>query len=265
MNFWQRVQGIGSGGLIALAEIFLLTVVIYAFFKFLRGSRGAAVLRGVLLLIGFSLGILFVAASLLELQHITWLFEKLAALFIVGLMIIFQPELRRGLLRLGMTPFFQRFVKTGSPVIEEIVQAATRMSQRSMGGLIAIERQVPLTLYIEAGTTLNSEITADLLETIFFPGTLLHDGAVVIKGNRVIAAGCLLPLTENPELSKQLGTRHRAAIGISEETDAVALVFSEETGKISLCVDGKLSQGLTPDELRQQLITLCIDYLESGT
>ncbi|MCZ7647184.1 MAG: diadenylate cyclase CdaA [Planctomycetota bacterium] len=265
MDWIERIQGIWRGGLVAVFEIFLLFLVIYLLFRFLRGSRGAAVLRGIFTVIGLIFGIVFLFASLFELEHITYIFEKLAALFFIALLIIFQPELRRGLLRLGLTGPFGHFVQASSPVLDEIVQAATAMSQRSVGALIAIQREVPMNAYVEAGTPMNSEVSSELLQTIFHPGSALHDGAVIVQGNRIAAAGCLLPLTENPELSKTMGTRHRAGIGLSEESDAVTVVVSEETGRISLGFDGKLKQGLSPDELRKELTRLCLETVEAGT
>jgi diadenylate cyclase len=265
MGFFQRLEMLWRGGVGAIAEILLLFLMLYAVFRFLRGSRGAAVLRGVLLLIGLSIGIVFLAASMLSLEHITWVFEKLAALFMVALIIIFHPEIRRGLLRLGLHPVFRRLVRASSRGIDEIVEAVRFMSQNKVGVLIAIQREVPLSPYVEAGTTLNAEITSELLRTLFHRDTALHDGAVVIQGNRVAAAGCLLPLTEDPELSKSLGTRHRAALGLSEECDAVTVVVSEETGQISLCVDGRLHHDLPPDELRRQLTQLCLETFEGGS
>lgn len=264
MDLWQRIQSLWRVGGVAFAEILLIFVILYVILKFLHGSRGAPVLRGVLLVIGLSIGIAFLAASLLELEHIRWVFEKLAALFFVALLIVFQPELRRGLLRLGMHPVFHRLVRASSPAINEIVEAATKLSQRSVGALIAVERQVPMTPYIEGGTALNAEISSELLQTIFQPGSPLHDGAVVVRGNRVAAAGCLLPPSENPELSKSLGTRHRAGLGLSEESDAVTVVVSEETGRISLGVDGKLLQDMTPEDLRKKLTELCLESVEGG-
>jgi diadenylate cyclase len=264
MDLWPRLESLWRGGAVAVAEILLLFLVLYAVLRALRGSRGAAVLRGVLFLIGLSIGIVFLAASLLKLERITWVFEKLSALFMVALVIIFQPELRRGLLRLGLSPVFHRLVRTSSPAIEEIVEAVRVMAQQKVGALIAIQRDVPLTPYIEAGTMLNAEITSELLRTVFTKDTALHDGALVIQGSRAAAAGCLLPLTENPELSKSLGTRHRAALGLSEESDAVTVVVSEETGRVSLCVDGKLLPALSSEELRRHLAQLCLEAIEGG-
>jgi len=265
MDFWQRIQALWRGGAFAVVEILILATVMYLLLRFLRGSRGAVVLRGMILLIGLSIGIVFLAASLLELEHITWVFEKLAALFLVALVVIFQPELRRGLLRLGLNPVFRGLVRASSPAIDEIVEAASKMSARKVGALIAIQREVPLNSYIEGGTAMNAEITSELLQTIFHPGSALHDGAVVVQGRRISAAGCLFPLTENPELSKSLGTRHRAGLGLTEESDAVVVLVSEETGKLSIALDGKLQQGLSTDELRDQLTRLCIESVEGGS
>jgi len=238
--------------------------VLYIILSFLRGSRGAGVLRGMLVLIGVSIGFVCIAASYFHLEHIVWVFEKLAALSIVAAVIIFQPELRRGLLRLGLNPLVGRFVRADSPAIEEIVEACTMLSHRSTGALIAIQRRVPLNDYVERGTALNAEITRELLETIFYKGTILHDAGVIIIGRRIAAAGCLFPLSENPDLSKSLGTRHRAALGMSEESDAVTITVSEETGRISLGVENKLIHGLTPEELRTRLTQLCLESVEGS-
>ena len=263
-DFVRRLQDFPASGMV---EIIFLAVVFYLLLSFLRGSRGAGVLRGMLVLVGLSIGIVFVAASYFQFEHITWMFEKLAALSIVAAVIIFQPELRRGLLRLGLNPLIARFVRADSPAIDEIVDACTNLSRRSMGALLAIQRRVPLNDYADRGTVLNAEISKELIETIFFKGqsegTILHDAGVIIIGNQIAAAGCLFPLSENPELSKSLGTRHRAALGMTEETDAVTVTVSEETGRISLAVEGKFTHGLTPEELRSKLMELCLQSVEA--
>lgn len=263
----HSLRNIPITNLRAVVEIVLLALVLYVLFAFLRGSRGAGVLRGMLVLVGISIGVVFIAAKALQLEHIVWVFEKLAALSIVAAVIIFQPELRRGLLRLGLNPFVGRFVQAGSPAIDEIVEACVNLSKKSLGALIAIQRRVPLSEYAERGTVLNAEISRELLETIFFKGklgegTILHDAGTIIIGNRIAGSGCLFPLSENPELSKSLGTRHRAALGLSEESDAVAVVVSEETGQISLAIEGRFRHGLSSRELRQQLMQLCLESVE---
>ncbi len=262
-EFLKHLPEVGVGAVAALIEIVLLAAVLYVILRFLRGSRGAGVLRGLLVVIGLSIGVVFVAARFFQLEHIVWVFEKLAALSIVAAVIIFQPELRRGLLRLGLNPLVGRFVHADSPALNEIVEACANLSRASIGGLIAIERRVPLNDYVERGTILNAEISRELLETIFYKGTILHDAGVIIIGNRIAAAGCLFPLSENPELSKSLGTRHRAALGMSEESDAVIVVVSEETGRISLAVESRFFHGLTPEELRTRLTELCLESVEA--
>ena len=263
-DFLQRVHELPVSGAAAIVEVVLLAAILYVILRFLRGSRGAGVLRGMLVVIALSIGIVFVAARFFQLEHVVWVFEKLAALSIVAAVIIFQPELRRGLLRLGLHPMIGRFVQADSPALDEIVEACTNLSRRSIGALIAIQRRVPLSDYVERGTILRAEITRELIETIFYKGTILHDAGVIIIGNRIAAAGCLFPLSENPELSKSLGTRHRAALGMSEESDAVNVVVSEETGRISLAVEGRFVHGLTPEELKARLTELCLESVEAN-
>jgi diadenylate cyclase len=251
----------------AVCEVILLAAVLYMVLAFLRGSRGAGVLRGMLVLVFLSIGVVFIAAKYFQMEHIVWVFEKIAALSIISAVIIFQPELRRGLLRLGLNPLVGRFVRADSPAIDEIVEACVNLSKRSLGALIAIQRRVPLNDFAERGTVLNAEITRELLETIFFKGklgegTILHDAGTIIIGNRVAGAGCLFPLSENPELSKSLGTRHRAALGLSEESDAVTVVVSEETGRMSIAVEGKFIHNLSAEELRAKLTELCLESVE---
>jgi len=265
----NRLQNSQIASVRAIVEVILLATVLYIVFSFLRGSRGAGVLRGMLILIGLAIGVVYIAARFFQLEHIVWIFEKLAALSIISGVIIFQPELRRGLLRLGLNPFVGRFVRPDSPSIDEIVEACVNLSRRSEGALIAIQRTVPLNDYAERGTAmLNAEITRELLETIFFrtkmgEGTILHDGGTIIIGNRVAGSGCLFPLSESADLAKSLGTRHRAALGLTEETDAVTVVVSEETGRISVAVEGKFLHGLTADELRSKLTELCLESVEA--
>jgi diadenylate cyclase len=258
----RRMQGMPFTGSGAIVEIVLLAAVLYLLLRFLRGSRGAGVMRGMLVLAFLSIGVVYFAARVFQLEHIVWVFERLAALSILGGIIIFQPELRRGLLRLGVNPFLGKFMRADSPAIDEIVEACASMSKRNCGALIAIQRQVPLVDYVERGTVMNADITRELIETMFYKGTILHDAGVIVVGNRIAAAGCLFPLSENAELSKSMGTRHRAALGLTEESDAVTIAVSEETGRISLGVEGKLMYGLSPDELQKQLSVLCLESVE---
>ena len=262
IDMLRRMEGMPFTGPGAIVEIVLIAAVLYLLLRFLRGSRGAGVMRGMLVLAFLSIGVVYLAARVFQLEHIVWVFERLAALSILAGIIIFQPELRRGLLRLGVNPFIGKFIQADSPAIDEIVEACASMSKRNCGALIAIQRQVPLVDYVERGTVMNADITRELLETMFYKGTILHDAGVIIVGNRIAAAGCLFPLSENAELSKSMGTRHRAALGLTEESDAVTIAVSEETGRISLGVEGKLMYGLSTEELQKQLTVLCIDSVE---
>lgn len=245
-----------------VSEILVLALLIYALMRFLRGSRGAGVMRGMLILGGLAIGGVYVAAHFFDLIHVVWVFEKLAALSIIAAVIIFQPELRRGLLRLGVSPLIGQIVRADSPALEELVEACASMSKRQCGAIFAIQRQVPLTDYVERGTIMNADVTRELIETIFYKGTILHDAGVIIVGNHIAAAGCLFPLSENAQLSKSMGTRHRAALGMTEESDAVTVCVSEETGRISVGVEGKLMHNLSVDELREQLRVLCLESVE---
>src|SRR5918993_985206 len=169
--------------------------------------------------------------------------------------VIFQSDIRRALAHFGQAPFFRYFNRqeAADETIEEVVVAATMMSQQKIGAIIAIEREIGLRNYIESGIPVDATLTYDLLVTIFRPGSPLHDGAVVLQEGRVAAASCFLPLTVNPRLSRELGTRHRAAIGLTEESDAAAVVVSEESGKISIALNGAIDRGLSPDDLRERL------------
>jgi len=177
---------------------------------------------------------------------------------IVRTIVIFQSDIRRALAHFGQAPFFRYFNRQESAdeTIEEVVVASTMLAQQRVGAIIAIEREIGLRNYIESGIPLDATLTYDLLVTIFKPGSPLHDGAVILQEGRVAAAACFLPLTVNPRLSRELGTRHRAAIGLTEESDAAAIVVSEESGAISIALNGAINRGLTPDELRERLKAL---------
>jgi len=231
-------------------EILMLAVMYYAVLGFLRGSRGAGILRGfgVVVVLGV-FGVLFLA-RFLQLNVIGTIASDAVALLSFALLVIFQPELRRILVRLGQSPLFGLFARSQKEVTNQIVDAVATMSRGKVGALIAIEREVGLRSYAEGGARLDAEVSAALLVTIFHPLTPLHDGAVIILGDRVLAAGCLFPLSENVDVSSGLGTRHRAAIGVTEDSDAIAIAVSEETGTISIALKGLLTRDLDPDGLR---------------
>ena len=238
-------------------EIVLLAAILYLVFRFLRGTRGAAVLRGVFFAGLACLAVLFIVAQAAGLARVVWVLERLVALLGVAVLVIFQPEIRRGLVRLGTSPFVNLFVRHKPQVVEAVVEAVVSMSRRKMGALIAFEREVGLGRYARGGVRLDARVSSELMVNTFVPGSPMQDGAAIIREGRLAAAGCLLPLSDSPEVAKSLGTRHRAGIGLTEETDAVTVVVSEETGKISVGVRGELMQGLSVEDLRGILTTLC--------
>ncbi|MBM4049862.1 MAG: TIGR00159 family protein [Planctomycetes bacterium] len=240
----------------AAVEIALMFVIIYAILRFLQGTRGAGILRGLaFFLVVVPVTVLLVVRKL-ELRALDWLITDVLPISIIPIVVLFQPELRRALVRLGQYPLFGLFARSRVTVTREIVEAASVLSRQRIGGLIVVERDVGLSALTEGGVPLNADISSELLTTLFWPGSPLHDGAVVIHEQRVSAAGCLLPLTENPSVAKTLGTRHRAAIGVTEESDAIAVVVSEETGQISVAVRGEMSRDLDREALQHVLDTL---------
>ena len=236
-----------------IIEIVLLYIVLYAILRFLRGTGGAGVLRGLVFFTIMTLVIVIFFVDKLKLYRIEQLMTEKVLLFLLLIAVLFQPEVRRLLLRLGDVPMFRWLFRVPSSVVPEIADALFTLSQRRIGALIVLEREVPLGAVLEGGTALNSLVSSELLVTIFWPGSPLHDGAVIVQGDRIAAAGCLLPLTEQPGLAKTLGTRHRAAIGITEESDALSIVVSEETQQVSVAHRGRLTMGLSKDQLRKIL------------
>ncbi len=230
-----------------VAEILAFWFAYYLFFVYIKDSGMAQALKGLALLVIF-----FFVAESFGLKTIRWVFSYLFQISIIGFIIIFQPELRRGLARMGQSPLFKSFVKEEG-VADEIVRSVTLMSRNRVGSLIAIEREVSLKPQIESGIPLDGVLTAELLTTIFMPNTPFHDGGVIVQGNRVMAVGCLFPLSQTQNLSKALGMRHRAALGMSEETDALVIVVSEETGFISLMSGGKIYHNVDPAKLKDQI------------
>lgn len=238
-----------------LVDILVVSVIIYELLKLIRGTRAVQMALGAGVLVA-----LFYASEGFHLPTVNWLIRNVAGYIVIALIVLFQSDIRRALAHLGRAPFFRYFAKpeTAEESIEEIVVAATLLSGQRVGALIAIERQIGLRNYIEGGIPLEAVLTYDLLVSVFQPASPLHDGAVIVQDDRVAAAACFLPLTVNPRLSKELGSRHRAAIGLTEENDAVAIVVSEETGRISLVVDGEIERGLDADALKARLRALVI-------
>jgi diadenylate cyclase len=236
-----------------LLDIAIVSFLIYEFLKLIRGTRAVQMGVGTLLIVA-----LFYVSRLAPLQTVNWLIRNALLYVAFAAIVIFQSDIRRALAHFGQAPFFRYFNRqeAADETIEEIVVAATMLSSQKVGAIVAVEREIGLRNYIESGIPLDATLTYDLLVTIFQPASPLHDGAVIMQENRIAAAACFLPLTVNPRVSRELGTRHRAAIGLTEEGDAVAVIVSEETGSISVAIDGRIDRGLSPDELRTRLRSL---------
>lgn len=234
-------------------EILIMTVGIYYAFRFMRGTRGAPIVTGFLVvLLTFAL-----VTYLLDLKVLQWILSAFLAFLSVSLVVIFQPELRRILAELGNLPLFATAHEQREN-IEVIVQTAERLADVRIGALIAIEQSIHLQEAVESGIRVDCEATPEMLETIFFPNNAVHDGGVIIKGDRIAFCACIFPLTQRQDLHKSIGTRHRAAIGLSEETDAVIVIVSEETGAISYAYKGQFVRGVTLEELRAFLTSILI-------
>lgn len=242
-----------------LADILVVSFLIYEVLKLIRGTRAVQMGIGGGILVG-----LFYGSRWAHLETVNWLIRNLAGYIVFAVIVLFQSDIRRALAHLGRAPFFRYFAKPESAdeTVEELVVAANMLSAHHIGAIIAIERQIGLRNYIEGGIPLDAHLTYDLLLSIFQPASPLHDGAVIVQDDRVAAAACFLPLTVNPRLSKELGSRHRAAIGLTEENDSIAIVVSEETGTISMVVDGQIERGLAVDRLRARLRDLILQRRE---
>ncbi len=236
-----------------LLDIAIVSILIYEFLKLIRGTRAVQMAVGSLLIIA-----LFYVSRLAPLQTLNWMIRNILLYVAFAAIVIFQSDIRRALAHFGQARFFRYFNRqeAADETIEELVVAATALSAHKTGAIMAIEREIGLRNYIESGIPVDATLTYDLLVTIFQTGSPLHDGAVIIQEARIAAAACFLPLTVNPRVSRELGTRHRAAIGLTEEGDAVAIVVSEETGQIGLALDGHIERGLTADQLRARLRSL---------
>ena len=233
-----------------LLDIAIVSVLIYQLLLLIRGTRAAQMaLSG-----GFLIGLFFLSRWL-QLETVNWIIRSLATYVVIAIVVLFQSDIRRGLAHLGRAPFLRYFDRSrrADETLEEIVVTASNLAGKRTGALIVIERQIGLRNYIEGGIPLDAVITYDLMASIFHTGSPLHDGAVIVQGERIAAAACFLPLSVNPKLSRELGTRHRAALGLTEENDALAIVVSEETGSIAIVIGGKLRRGVSPEELRAEL------------
>jgi len=232
-----------------LLEILFIWVLLFYLLQFFQGTRAMQVMMGLIIL-----AVVFNIARFLGLHTINWVLTKLFAVGVVAFLIIFQPELRRGLARIGQNTFLGFLQKGGT--VDELIQACEFLARERVGALIAIERDIGLKNYIESGIVMDARVSQELIISLFAPNTPTHDGAMIIVGSRIASCGSLFPLSQNPELSRFLGTRHRAAVGITEETDAVCIIVSEETGSISVSAQGKLSRNLDSDGLKRVLMSL---------
>ena len=234
-------------------EILILTVGIYYALRFVRGTRGAPVVWGFLV----ALLALAMVSFLLQLQVLQYFLGGFSAFFMLAVLVIFQPELRRMLAELGNLPLFATAHEQRQN-IEVIIQTVERLADVRIGALIAMEQSIQLQEAVESGIRIDCEATPEMLETIFFPNNAIHDGGVIIKGDRILYAACIFPLTQRQDLNKSLGTRHRAAIGLSEETDAAIVVISEESGAISYAFKGAFTRNVTLEELRAFLTSIFV-------
>jgi len=245
---------------ISVIDIFVVAVIIYEFLALIKGTRAALMLVGVAVL-----AIAFYFSRLGELSTLNWMISTLLPYAAFALIVIFQAEIRQALARLGRRLTFGRTSAAEGDAYDDIVLAANLFSQNQTGALMVIEREIGLRTFIESGVPMDAKLSYDLLATIFRPSAPLHDGAVIIQKERIAAAACFLPLSMNPVLSTQLGTRHRAGIGITEETDAIAVIVSEETGAISLAMGGTIERDLSIEQLRERLGKLLRRHMAPST
>ncbi|MBL8143084.1 MAG: TIGR00159 family protein [Acidobacteria bacterium] len=246
-----------------VVDLLVVAVVIYEGLKLIRGTRAVQMAIGSLLLV-----LLYFFSRWAPLQTVNWAIRNIIGYVVFAGIVLFQSDIRRALAHFGRAPVFRYFQRRNAPVddvIEELVVAATILAEKRLGAIIAIERAIGLRNYIESGIPLDATVTHDLLISIFQTSAPLHDGAVILQEDRLAAAACFLPLTVNPQLSRELGSRHRAAIGLTEENDAIALVVSEETGKISLALEGRIERGLGADLLRARLTELITERRPTNT
>jgi diadenylate cyclase len=250
---WQSVSRLD---LRSAVDILIIAVIIYYVLLLLRGTRAVQMMIAILLLVLF-----FYAARWARLEMVEWLLTTLLPYFAIALIVLFQPEIRRALARAGRNPLWRRFYAPDlNESHDDVLLAVRYFSQNKIGALIVFEREVGLKTYIESGVPLDAALSYDLLLSIFRPGSPLHDGAAILQDNRIAAAACFLPLSLNPMITTQLGTRHRAAIGVTEESDAVAVVVSEQTGELAMAISGSIELHLTPDQLAERLAALFAGY-----
>lgn len=243
-EFWGRY-------FVHVVDVLLVGFIFYQTLLLIQGTRAVQIVFGIAII-----GVVTLLSKLLGFPALNWLLSKFWIAGVVVIAVLFQPEIRSALARLGARTAGRLVIHQEMEVVNEIVAAVKEASRRQMGMLLAIERDTGLKNYLESGTIINGELTRELLLTIFQPPSLLHDGGVIVRGNRIAGAGCIFPLSQDVSLSKWLGTRHRAVVGISEVSDAYAICVSEETGNVSVAEDGKITTRVDPDELRERLVNV---------
>jgi diadenylate cyclase len=248
----ELIRHIWAHYLVNIVDIFLVAYILYRFMLLIKGTRAVQIILGILILVIMA----FVSRDVLHLRTLSWIFDKFWLAAMVILAVVFQPEIRTALAQLGSHPWGKILLPSELGFVNEIIDAVKEFSANRTGALIVLEQDTGLKNYVESGTVLNAQVSKELLASLFIPRAPLHDGAVIIENAHLIAAGCVLPLSNEPGLSKVLGTRHRAAVGLSEISDALVIVVSEETGTVSVAREGKLERNVDPEELRQRLENL---------
>lgn len=238
-----------------IIDVLIVAFVFYQLFMLIKGTRAIQILKGLAVLIIASF-----ISQWFNLATMGWILERFWTIGLVAVVVLFQPELRRALAQMSQERSWKGFLKKEERLIDELVKGIRILSLEKIGAIIVIERNIRLKSYLETGIKIGSEVSSELLNTIFMPATPLHDGAVIIKDGRIAAAGCILPLTHEADLDPSFGTRHRSAIGLSEETDAVVIVVSEETGKVSMAINGGMATNLSMEKLIEMLAL----YLPKG-
>jgi diadenylate cyclase len=252
--FWTQLQQVVAHlGPVEIIDVAVVAFILYQLLRLLRGTQGIQIVVGLILL-----AVIGILSTTFNLILLSWLFRNATFFIIIAVIVIFQPELRRAFDQLGRIGHIGRPLsnfnsRQYNQAISEAIRATERLSMKKTGALIAFEREVGLEDYAATGVRINGEISAEMLQSIFYPNSPLHDGAVIVRGNRIVAAGCLLPLPEEGTVKERLGTRHRAALGLSLASDALVLVVSEETGNISVIEEGKISKNLDADDLRRRI------------
>jgi diadenylate cyclase len=253
-TYLNRVQTYNA--IVVGVELLLIGAVVWWVVRFLRGTRGARLVKGVALLLVTVYVLIRLLPKHLGWERIVFLYGHFLVFCFVAVVVAFQPELRRALIQLGQTRLFRNRESQVESTVDALVQSAAYLSRNKIGALIAVERSVGLGALMETGTGIDSDLTSGLLNTIFFPGTALHDMGVIVREGRIAAAGCQFPLAESGDVDPSLGSRHRAALGLAQESDAVVLLVSEETGRVSLAYEGQLFIGLELENLREMLLGL---------